>query len=64
MMSNAKKGLLLFGFEVVFLMINVTFVERNRLKVVSNTSAMDSLKYAMLCARPNICFIVGIMSGY
>ena len=39
-------------------------MERDRIKVVSNASAMDSLKYVMLCARPNIFFVVGIMSGY
>ena len=41
-----------------------TFVERDRIKTVFKASVMDGLKYAMLCARPDICFIVGIMSGY
>ena len=39
-------------------------MKRDRIKAVSKASAMDGLKYAMLCARPDICFIVGIMSGY
>ena len=39
-------------------------VERDRIKAVSNVSAMDSLKYAMLCVKPYICFTIGIMSGY
>ena len=39
-------------------------MERDCIKMVSKASAMDGLKYAMLCARPDICFVVGIMSGY
>ena len=40
-------------------------MEKDRIKVIiSKASVVDSLKYAMLCARPNICFVVGIMSGY
>ena len=39
-------------------------MERDCIKMVSKASAMDVLKYAMLCARPNIFFVVGIMSGY
>ena len=32
--------------------------------MISNASVMGSLKYVMLCARLNICFSIGIMSGY
>ena len=39
-------------------------MEKNHIKVVSKASAMDDLKYAMLCAKPNIYFVLGIMSGY
>ena len=39
-------------------------MERDGIKSISYDSTMDSLKYVMLCARPDICFIVGIMSGY
>ena len=39
-------------------------MERDRIKAISNASAMDDLKYAMLCARQDICFVVGIMSVY
>ena len=39
-------------------------MERDYIKAISYDSTMDSLKYAMLCVRPDICFIVGIMSGY
>ena len=38
-------------------------MERDGIKVVSNAFAMDSLKYVMLHARLDICFVVG-MSGY
>ena len=39
-------------------------MERDSVKAVSYASTMDSLKHAMLCARLDICFVVGIMSGY
>ena len=31
---------------------------------ISYASAMGSLMYAMLCTRPNICFVIGIVSRY
>ena len=39
-------------------------MERDHNKTVSYDSMMDSLKYVMLCARLDICFVVGIMSKY
>ena len=39
-------------------------MERDRTKTVSYAFARDSFKYVMLCARSNICFVVGIMSRY
>ena len=39
-------------------------MERDHIKTVSYAFAMDSLNDVMLCAIPDICFIVGIMSGY
>ena len=36
----------------------------DHIKTVSNSSVMDNLKYEMLCARPDIFFVVGIMNGY
>ena len=39
-------------------------MERNFIKAVSNASTMDNLMYAMLCDRPDIYFVVGIVSGY
>ena len=54
------------GFGVVFSQDQCpwTSMERDCIKVVSYASTMDSLKYEILCARPNICFAIGIMSGY
>ena len=39
-------------------------MERDYITVISYVSTIDSLKYVMLCVRPDICFVVGIMSGY
>ena len=39
-------------------------MERDRIKAVSYASIMDNLMHAMLCARLDIYFVVGIMSGY
>ena len=34
------------------------------MKVVPYGSAVGSLMYAMLCTRPDICFVVGMVSRY
>ena len=39
-------------------------MKKYHIKAISYASTMDSLKDAMLCARLDICFVVGIMSGY
>ena len=39
-------------------------MERDYIKAISYDSTMDSLKYVMLCARSDIGFFIGIMSGY
>ena len=39
-------------------------MERDHIKVISNASTMDSLKYVMLYAKLDIFFIVEIISGY
>ena len=39
-------------------------MEKDRIKVVSKASTMDGLKYVMLYAKLDICFVIGIMSGY
>ena len=39
-------------------------MEKDNIKAIFNAFVMGSLKYAILCARPDICFVIGIMSGY
>ena len=39
-------------------------MKRDRIKAVSKASAIDGLKYAILCVKPNISFVIGIISGY
>ena len=39
-------------------------MEKDSIKAIFNAFVMGSLKYAILCVRPDICFVIGIMSGY
>ena len=36
--------------------------EKERMSNVSYASAIGSLMYAMLCTRPDICFVVGLVN--
>jgi len=36
--------------------------EKERMSNVPYTSAIGSLMYAMLCTRPDICFVVGLVN--
>ena len=38
--------------------------EKDLMKAISYTYAIDSLMYAMLYTKPNICFAVGMVSRY
>ena len=38
--------------------------EEKEMSNVPYSSAVDSLMYAMLCTRPDICFAVGLVSRY
>jgi len=38
--------------------------EKEKMKDVPYASAVGSLRYAMLCTRPDICFTVGLVSHY
>ena len=38
--------------------------EIEKMKVVPYAFAVESLMYAMLCTRPDICFVVGMVSKY
>ena len=65
-MQNSKKGLLLFRHEVLLSddQRPKTLKEENTMRQVPYASAMGSLKYAMLCTRPDICYLVGMVSRY
>ena len=65
-MDNLKKGLLPFRHSLVFSKEQCpkTQEERSRIEGTPYASAVGSLMYVMLCTRPDICFIVGIVSRY
>ena len=66
MMQNSKKGFVTLWIwsHLSYKQCPSTSKEKDCFKVVFNASTMNNLKYVMLCAKPDICFIVGIMSGY
>ena len=41
-----------------------TQAEIERMRGILYASAIESLMYAMLCKRPDICFVVGLVSRY
>ena len=38
--------------------------EKKKISKVPYTSAVNSLMYAMMCTRPNICYAVGLVNRY
>ena len=38
--------------------------EKKRMSIVPYAKAIGNLMYAMLCRRPDICFVVGMVSRY
>lgn len=38
--------------------------EEERMRIVPYASAIGSFIFAMLCTRPDICFVVGMVSRY
>ena len=65
-MQNSKKGLLPFRHRVPLSNDQrpKTLKEENMMRQIPYASAMGSLMYAMLCTRPNICYLVGMVSRY
>ena len=65
-MQNSKKGLLPFRHEVLLSddQRPKTLKEENTMRQVPYASAVGSLKYAMLCTRLDICYLVGMVSRY
>ncbi|XP_065638232.1 secreted RxLR effector protein 161-like [Quercus suber] len=65
-MQNSKKGLLPFRHRVLLSddQRPKTQEEVNMMRQVPYASAVGSLMYAMLCTRPDICYLVGMVSRY
>ena len=41
-----------------------TLEEKEKMSKVPYASAIGSLMYAMMCTRPDICYVVGLVSRY
>jgi hypothetical protein len=65
-MENSKKGFLPFRHGVALSKDQCprTPEEREAMRGIPYASAIGSLMYAMLCTRPDICFVVGMVSRY
>ena len=65
-MQNSKKGLLPFRHRVPLSNDQrpKTLMEENMMRQVPYASAMGSLMYVMLCTRPDICYLVDMVSRY
>ena len=63
-MQNSKRGLLLFRHRLPLYddQRPKTLEEENMMRQIPYASVVGSLMYAMLCTRPNICYLVGIVS--
>ena len=38
--------------------------EKEKMSIVPYASAVDSLMYVMMCTRPDICYVVGLVTRY
>ena len=65
-MQNFKKGFVPFrvGISLSSNQRPKTHAEIERMRRILYTSTVGSLTYAMLCTRPDICFVVGMVSRY
>ncbi|KAK4838721.1 hypothetical protein QYF36_015896 [Acer negundo] len=65
-MHDSKKGMLPFrhGIKLSKEQVPKNEHEEQFMSRVPYASAVGSLMYAMLCTRPNICFVVGIVSRF
>ncbi|RVW98285.1 Retrovirus-related Pol polyprotein from transposon TNT 1-94 [Vitis vinifera] len=65
-MQGSKKGFLSFRHGIVLSKDQSpkTPEEIESMKAVPYASAVGSLMYAMLCTRPDICFVVGMVSRF
>ena len=65
-MQDSKKGFVPFRVEIS-LSSNQrpkTHTEIERMRGIPYASVVASLMYVMLCTRPDICFVVGMVSRY
>ena len=65
-MQDSKKGFVPFrvGKSLSSSQRPKTNAEIERMRGIPYASAVESLMYAMLCTRPNIGFVVGMVSRY
>ena len=65
-MQNSKKGLLPFRHGVPLFddQRPKTQKEVDMMRQVPYASIVGSLMYAVLCTRPNICYLVGMVNRY
>ena len=65
-MQDSKKGFVPFkvGSSLSVNQHPKTPAEIERMREIPYASAVGSLMYVMLCTRPDICFIVGMVSRY
>ena len=61
-MDQAKKGFLpvLQGVKLSQTQCPTTAEDREKMKVISYTSAIGSIMYAMLCTRPDVCLDISL----
>ena len=45
-------------------MCSKTLEEKEKMSKIPYVSAVGSLMYVMMCTRPNICYVVGLVSQY
>ena len=65
-MQDFKKGYVLFRVRISLSsdQHSKTPTEIELMRGISYAFAVGSLMYAMLCTRPDICFVVGMVSRY
>lgn len=65
-MKDCKEGLLSFrhGIHLSSDQCPTTPIEIEKMKAIQYASAIGSLMYAIMCTRPDICYVVGMVNGY
>ena len=65
-MENSKKGYLLMGHEITFLKKDclTTPQKREHMSRIPYASVVGSIMYIMTCTRPNVTYLLGIVSRY